>query len=80
MPRLTKANAFDRWIDQFSDWGIEDQEFALAQAQGIHRQTQRAWERAKAAKNGIVAVVPANPPSNSDEQSDIPLEETTLPG
>ena len=54
MPRLTKASSFDRWIDQFSDMDLDDQAFALAQLQAIHRQEQR-----RAAKsNGKPAATP----------------------
>jgi hypothetical protein len=45
MPRLSKATVFDKWIDTFSDMPLEDQAFALAQVQAIHRQTQRQKER-----------------------------------
>ena len=49
MPRLLKATALDRWIDAFADMPPDDQAFALAQVQAIHRQAQR-----KAVKNGNV--------------------------
>lgn len=41
MPRLLKATVLDRWIDAFADWGVDDQEFAIAQVAAIHRQSQR---------------------------------------
>ena len=45
MPRLLKATALDRWIDAFADMPPDDQAFALAQVQAIHRQAQRQKER-----------------------------------
>ena len=47
MPRLAKATVLDRFLDTFADMNLEDQAFALAQVQAIHRQDQR-----RAAKNG----------------------------
>jgi hypothetical protein len=45
MPRLTKATVLDKFLDQFSDMGLDEQAFALAQVQAIHRQAQRQKER-----------------------------------
>ena len=62
MPRLLKATALDRWIDQFSDMPPDDQAFALAQVQAIHRQAQRQRER-----NGKPAAAP--------ETDDLPFDD-----
>lgn len=69
MPRLLKATVLDRWIDAFADWGVEDQEFALAQAEGIHRQAKR---RAVAEKDK-----PKDDKSSTNGQTS-PLADTPL--
>ena len=56
MPRLLKATTLDRWIDTFADMNLDDQAFALAQVQAIHRQAQRQKER-----NGKPAAAPVEP-------------------
>ena len=67
MPRLTKSTALDRWIDVFADWDSEDQAFALAQVQAIHRQAQRQKER-----NGK--------PAPAAEPDDLPFDEVKVAG
>ena len=40
MPRPRKST-LDRWLDEFADWGAEDQEAALDLCALINRQTKR---------------------------------------
>jgi hypothetical protein len=66
MPRLSKATVLDKWLDNFSDMDLDDQAFALAQVQAIHRQAQRQKER-----NGKTA---------APEPDDLPFDDKPVSG
>ena len=36
-----RKSTLDRWLDEFSDWSVEDQEASLELCALIHRQTKR---------------------------------------
>ena len=65
MPRLLKATALDRWIDAFADMPPDDQAFALAQVQAIHRQAQRQKER-------------SDKPAPATEPDDLPFDDVKI--
>ena len=62
MPRLLKSTVLDKFLDAFADMNLDDQAFALAQVQAIHRQAQRQRER-----NGKPAAAP--------ETDDLPFDD-----
>ena len=62
MPRLLKSTVLDKFLDAFADMNLDDQAFALAQVQAIHRQAQRQKER-------------SDKPAAAPETDDLPFDD-----